>query len=147
MSTPQQLNDTTIKTTSKLIWLGIQASVPLFVVAILMLDKVMRFDPIMPEFKNIFIGLCVLGIPVPFFVFNLFKRKQLEIRNNIQSGMGNESKDLLRYMSLLIIGMSLCNLTAALGLILYIISGDAELAVFFITLSLLLGFLFKPSLK
>ena len=147
MSTHQQLNDTTVKNSSKVIWFGIQASVPMFIAAILILEYMVQFEPIMPEFKNIFIGLTAVTIPTPFFLLNLFKRKQLELRDNIQLGMENTTKELQRYLFLLVIGLSLCNLSAAFGLVLYVITGLVELSIFFICVSLLLGFLYKPSLK
>ena len=147
MSTQQQLNDTTVKMTSKVIWFGTQASVPIFIAAIIALEHIVKFQPITPDLKNIFIGLCVVSTPIPFVILNMFKRNQRQINDNIQLGMENASKDLQRYLSLLVIGLSLCNLTAVFGLILYIISGEVELSIFFICISFLLGFLYKPALK
>ena len=147
MITHQSLNNITLKSMSKVIWFGIQASVPVFIVILVLMDQVIKFEPVVPALKPILIGLCIISIPAPFVILNRFKRKQLEISNNIQLGMSSDTKNLQRYLSLLIIGLSLCNLTAAFGLILYIISGEIELSIFFIIVSLLLGFLYKPALK
>ena len=147
MSTHQPFNDTIVKTTSKVIWFGIQSSVPIFIAAILALKFIANFEPIMPDLKNIFMGICVFTIPLPFFLLNQFRRKQREINGNIQLGMDNAPKDLQRYMSLLIIGLSLCNLSAAFGLVLFVISGAMEPAIFFTCISFLLGFLYKPTLN
>ncbi len=147
MSARPDLNDTTVKTTSKVVWFAIQSSAPLFIIAILLFEYIAELQPVLVELRNVFIGLCVVSLPTPFIILNLFKQKQREVSNNIQLGMDNDAKLLQSYMSLLIIGLSLCNLSAVLGLILYITTGEIELSIFFIIVSLLLGFLYKPSLS
>ena len=147
MSLHQQLNDTTVKTNSKILWLGMQANAPIIMAIVLFINKLLQLEPISPDLKNILIGLCVISIPMPLFILNYFKRKQREIRDNMQLGMDNSPKDLQRYFSLLVIGMSICSLPAMFGLILFILAKELPVAIFFICVSFFLGFLFKPVLK
>ena len=65
----------------------------------------------------------------------------------MQLGIDNTPSDLQTYITYLVIGMSLCNLPAMLGLVLYILVIDLNTSLFFIAASFLLGFLYKPDLK
>ena len=147
MNKPQRLNDTHIRNNSKILWFGMLASSPMFVVAVFYMDKLHLQEPIIPDFKNILIGICLLSIPLSLILLGRFKRHQYKIRDNIQLGIDNTPTDLQSYITYIIIGMSLCNLPAMLGLVLYFLVIDLYLSLFFIIVSFFLGFLYKPELK
>ena len=147
MNKPQQLNDTHIRNNSKMLWYGLLASSPMFLVAVFYMDKLQLQEPILPDLKNILIGICILSIPLSLLLLGRFKRHQHKIRDNIQLGIDNTPADLQTYITNMIIGMSLCNLPAMLGLVLYILVVDLYLSLFFIVVSFFLGFLYKPDLK
>lgn len=147
MNQPQQLNDTLVKTNSKVLWFGLLASSPMFIVVVIYMDKLLQQEPILPDLKNILIGICLLSIPVPLALLGKFKRHQHMIRDNVRLGIENTTADLQRYITYLIIGMSLCNLPVMFGLVLYFLVGDLNLSLFFIGISFFLGFLYKPDLK
>ena len=147
MNAPNQINNTTVKTSSKVLWYGMQASIPMLIILIYVMDNFVQLDPIMPHLVNIFIGLCVISIATPFILLGFFKRVQHKVTDNIQLGMDNEPADLHRYITFLVIGMSLCSLPAMFGLILYILADSLNYALFFIGVSFVLGFLYKPDLK
>ena len=146
MNDRKQLDDTVIKTSSTMLWIGMQASMPMFVVAIFYMGKIL-LEPVLPELKNVIIGICILSIPVPFILLNRFKRSQRKIRDNLRLGIDNLPADLQRYITYLITGMSLCGLPGILGLIYYIFVNDVTLSLVFIGIAFSLGFLFKPDLK
>ncbi len=147
MNQAKQLNDTNIKTNTKVFWIAMQSSVPMLLVLVYFMNKLSLLDPVLPELRNIFIGLCVINIAAPFTFLAYFRRVQNKVRDNLRLGMDNEPAELQRYFSFLLVGMSLCNLSSMFGLILYIISGDYFYSLFFIAVSFLLGFLYKPELK
>lgn len=147
MNKPQQLNDTHIRNNSKMLWFGLLASSPMFLVAVFYMDKLHLHEPMLPDLKNILIGICVLSIPLSLLLLGRFKRHQHKIRDNMQLGIDNTPTDLQTYITYIVIGMSLCNLPAILGLVLYILVIDLYLSLFFIIVSFFLGFLYKPELK
>ncbi len=147
MNERNQLNDANVKTNSKVLWFGMQSSVLIFIILVFFMEKVYPLEPILPDLRNIFIGLCVISITTPFLFLGYFKRVQNKIRDNLQLGMGNALSELHRYVTFLLIGMSLCNLSAMFGLLLYIIAGELKYSLFFIGISFLLGFLYKPELR
>jgi hypothetical protein len=147
MNKPQPLNDTHIKSNSKVLWFGMLASAPMFIVAVYYMDKLQLQEPIMPDIKNILTGICALSIPLSLILLGRFKRHQFKIRDNLQLGIDNTPTDLQTYITYMIIGMSLCNLPAILGLVLYLMVSDLYLSLFFIGISFFLGFLYKPELK
>jgi hypothetical protein len=147
MNKSKQLNDTNIKTNSKILWFGMQSSTPMLIVLVFFMDKVSPLEPVLPSLRNTFIVLCVISISAPFMFLGYFKRIQNKVINNLQSGMDNAPPELHRYIMFLLLGMSLCNLSALFGLILYIIAGNLKYSLFFISISFLLGFLYKPELS
>tara|TARA_R110002072_G_scaffold3803_3_gene27135 strand:+ start:4785 stop:5228 length:444 start_codon:yes stop_codon:yes gene_type:complete len=147
MNKPQQLNVAHIINISKILWFGMLASSPMFLIAIFYMDKLRLLEPALPELKNILSGICVLSIPLALILLGRFKRHQHKIRDNIQLGIDNTPTDLQSYITYIVIGMSLCNLPAMLGLVLYILVTDLYLSLFFIVVSFFLGFLYKPELK
>ena len=147
MNKPQQLNDTHIRNNSKILWFGMLASSPMFLVAVFYMDKLQLQEPILSDLKNILLGICILSIPLSLLLLGRFKRHQHKIRDNMQLGIDNTPTDLQTYITYIVIGMSLCNLPAILGLVLYILVIDLYLSLFFIVTSFFLGFLYKPDLK
>ena len=147
MNKPQQLNDKHIKNNSKILWFGMLASSPMLLVAVFYMDKLQLQEPILPDLKNILIGICVLTIPLSLLLLGRFKRHQHKVRDNMQLEIDNTTTDLQTYITYLIISMSLCNLPAILGLVLYFLVGDLYLSLFFIVVSFFLGFLYRPDLK
>lgn len=147
MNQPKQFNDTNIKAQSKIVWMAMQSSVPILLVIVYFMNKLSLLEPVLPDLKNIFIGLCVISIASPFTILGFFKRLQNKIRDNLQLAIDNEPAELQRYFSFLLIGMALCNLSSMLGFVLYVIAGDYFYSLFFITISFFLGFLYKPELK
>lgn len=147
MNKPQPLNDTHIKNNSKILWFGMLASPPMFIVAVYYMDKLQILEPIMPDIKNILTGICALSIPLSLILLGRFKRHQLKIRDNLQLGIDNTPTDLQTYITYMVIGMSLCNLPAILGMVHYMLVGDLYLSLFFIIVSFFLGLLYKPDLK
>ncbi len=147
MNKPQPLNDTHIRNNSKILWFGLLASSPMFLVTVFYMDKLQLQEPILPDLKNILIGICVLSIPLSLILLGKFKRHQLKIRDNMQLGIDNAPSDLQKYITYIVVGMSLCNLPAMLGLVLYILAIDLYLSLFFIVISFFLGFLYKPDLR
>lgn len=147
MNERKQLNDTNIKTNSKIVWFGMQSSALMFIVLVFFMDKASLLEPILPDLRNTFIGLCVISITTPFMFLGYFKRVQNKIRDNLQLDMDNMPSELHRYVTFLVLGMSLCSLSAMSGILLYITAGDLKYSLFFIGVSFLLGFLYKPELK
>ena len=147
MNQPVQLNDTNIQTNTKMFWSAMQASAPMFLVVVYLMHSQSIMDPILPDLRNIFIGLCIISIVAPFIFLGHFKRLQNKIRDNVKIGIDNEPAELQRYFSFLVIGMALCELPAMFGLVLYITVGDLFYSLFFIGLSFFLGFLYKPELS
>ncbi|GEM_PF-2031413 len=147
MNKPQQLNDTHIRNNSKILWFGMLASSPMFLIVVFYMDKLQLQEAILPDLKNILIGICILSIPLSLVLLGRFKRHQNKIRDNILLGIDNTAIDLQTYITYIVIGMSLCNLPAILGLVLYILIRDLYISLFFIVISFFLGFLYKPELK
>lgn len=147
MNKPQQLNVAHIINISKILWFGMLASSPMFLIAIFYMDKLQLLEPVFPDLKNILTGICVLSIALSLIPLGRFKRHQHKIRDNIQLDIDNTPSDLQSYITYIVIGMSLCNLPAMLGLVLYILVTDLYLSLFFIVVSFFLGFLYKPELK
>tara|TARA_R110002111_G_scaffold260133_4_gene330938 strand:- start:2512 stop:2955 length:444 start_codon:yes stop_codon:yes gene_type:complete len=147
MNKPQQLNIAHIINTSKILWFGMLASSPMFLIAIFYMDKLQLLEPVLPELKNILTGICILSIPLSLILLGRFKRHQHKVRDNIHLDIDNTPTDLQSYITYIVIGMSLCNLPAMLGLVLYILVTDLYLSLFFIVVSFFLGFLYKPELK
>ena len=147
MNKPQQLNVAHIINISKILWFGMLASSPMFLIAIFYMDKLQLLEPVLPELKNILTGICILSIPLSLILLGRFKRHQHKVRDNIQLDIDNTPTDLQSYITYIVIGMSLCNLPAMLGLVLYILVTDLYLSLFFIVVSFFLGFLYKPELK
>jgi len=147
MNQANQLNEKNLKTTCKIFWSAMQASSPIFLVLVYFMNKISLLEPIVPEFKNILIGLCIVCVSAPFIFLGHFKRAQNKVMDNIKIGIDNETSDLQRYFSFLVIGMALCNSSAMFGLVLYITTGDYFYSLFFIAVSFLLGFMYKPELQ
>ncbi len=146
MNQVNQLNDTTIKANSKVLWFGMQASPPMLMAFIYFINKYSQIEPILPELKNIFIGICLISIASPFILLGYFKRLQHKVSDNMRMGMDNSPTELQRYIAFLVIGMALCNFTAMFGFVLYMMAGEIKYALFFISVSFFLGFLYKPEL-
>ena len=146
MNEPMQINDTNIKTNSKIVWMGIQASAPMLLIVVVGMDKLSLLEPILPDLRNVFLIICGLSIAAPFLFLGHFKRIQNKIRDNLQLGIENESTELQRYFTFLVIGMCLCDLSAMFGMMLYITVGDYFFSLIFIAVSFFLGFLYKPEL-
>ncbi|MBL1142573.1 MAG: hypothetical protein HND53_11120 [Proteobacteria bacterium] len=147
MNQPKQFNDTNIKRQSKIVWMTMQSSAPILIAIVYFMNKLSLLEAIMPDIRNIFIGLCVISIALPFTLLGFFKRLQNKIHDNLKLGMDNEPAELQRYFTFLLIGMALCELSSMLGLVLYIVAGDYFYSLFFITVSFFLGFLYKPDLE
>jgi len=147
MDQPQQLNDTHIRNNSKVLWIGMLASSLMLLIPVFYMDKLQLQEPILPDLKNILIGVCVLSLPLSLVFLSKFKRLQSKIRDNMELGIDNTPSDLQKYITYIVVGMSLCNLPAMLGLVLYILVIDLYLSLFFIVVSFFLGFLYKPDLK
>lgn len=141
-----QLNDENIKKVSKTIWFAIQVSPPMLIVFVYFMNMLELMPPVVPEIKSIFVIICFLSIGAPFLLLGHFKKRQNKIRDNIQLGIDNEISDLQRYYTFLVIGLSLCNASAMFGFVLFILAGDVNYSYFFIAVSFLLGFLYKPEL-
>ena len=146
MNRQVQLNDENIKKVSKTIWFAIQASPPMLIGFVYLMNMLNVMPPVMPEMKSIFVIICFLSIGAPFILLGHFKKRQNKISDNIQLGIDNEKADLQGYYTFLVIGLSLCNASAMFGFVLFILSGDVAYSYFFIAVSFLLGFLFKPEL-
>jgi hypothetical protein len=147
MNQVSQLSDENIKKISKTIWFTIQASPPMLIVFVYFSNMLGLIPPVMPEIKSIFVIICFLSIGAPFVLLGHFKKLQNTVRDNIQLGIDNEPSDLQRYYTFLVIGMALCNTSAMFGFVLFVLSGDVIYSYFFIAVSFLLGFLYKPELK
>jgi hypothetical protein len=147
MNQPTQLNDTTVKTNSKILWFGMQSSALMLFGFVYFMNKYSLLEPILPDLKNIFIGLCLFSIATPFILLGHFKRIQNKVSDNMRLGMENSPTDLQRYITFLIIGMAICDSSAMFGFILFIMTGEINYALIFICVSFFLGFLFKPDLK
>ena len=143
MNEAKPFDDTTIK----ILWHAMQASTLMLIPIIYVLNHFIQLEPIMPDLKNIFIGICIISAAAPFTIHSFFKREQLIIRENIQTGIENTPEKLKRYFIFLLIGMSLCNLPGMFGFVLYIIAGDLKFALIFIGVSFFLGYLYKPELN
>ena len=141
-----QLNDSNIKTNSKLVWFGLQASTPFLAMVIVIMNSVLLMEPIMPDIKHILIGISVLTIPVAFMLTNRFRSSEREIINNKHAGIENTVGVLQTYIQYLVFGMSLAQLPAMLGIVLYLIAGEVPFSMFFIFVSFTIGFFYKPSL-
>ena len=89
MNKPQQLNDTHIRNNSKILWFGMLASSPMFLIVVFYMDKLQLQEAILPDLKNILIGICILSIPLSLVLLGRFKRHQNKIRDNIQLGIDN----------------------------------------------------------
>lgn len=146
MNQANPLNDNTLKSNSKMIWLGLQASTPFLAMVILVMDSVAQMEPIVPNIKNILIAISVLTIPAAFFLTTRFRNSENEIKNNIHAGVDNPPETLQTYIQFLVFGMSLVELPAILGIVLYITTGEVLFSMFFIFVSFALGFFYKPSL-
>lgn len=147
MNQQKQLNDTNVRKNTKVFWMAMQSSAPMLLVLVYFMNKLSLLDPVLPELRNIFISLCVISIAAPFPFLGYFKRVQNKIRDNLKLSIDNEPVDIQRYFSFLVVGLSLCNASSMLGVVLYIIAGDYFYSLFFITISFFLGFLYKPELK
>ena len=147
MNQPAQLNDENIKTVSKTIWFTIQASPPMLIIFVYFSNILGLIPPIMPEIKSIFVIICFLSIGAPFILLGNFKKLQNKVRDNIQLGIDNETPDLQKYYTFLVIGMALCDASAMFGFVLFVLTGDVAYSYFFIAVSFLLGFLYKPELR
>jgi hypothetical protein len=147
MNQVKQLNDTTVKTNSKVLWYGIQASPPMMMAFVYFMNKFSQLEPILPDLKNVFISLCLFSIVTPFILLGYFKRLQNTVRDNMRLGMDNSPTELHRYIAFLVIGMALCDMSAVFGFVLYMMTGEMNYALFFISISFLLGFLYKPELN
>lgn len=135
MNGAEPFNDTTIK----ILWKAMQVSTLMLIPVIYILNYFVPLEPIMPDLKNVFIGICIISAATPLAIRNFFKREQVKIRENIQSGVENPPEKLRRYFISLLVGMS--------GFILYIIAGDLKFALIFIGISFFPGYLFKPELN
>lgn len=147
MNQPAQLTDVNIKKASNTIWFAMQASPLMLIVFVYFSNMLNLIPPFMPEMKSIFIIICFLNIGTPFILLGHFKKLQNKIRDNRQLDINNEPSDLQRYYTFLVIGLALCGASAMFGFVLFILSGDVTYSYFFIAVSFLLGFLFKPELK
>ena len=147
MNQVTQLTDENIKKVSNTIWFAIQASPPMLIVFVYFSNMLDLIPPVMPELKSIFVIVCFLSIGAPFILLGHFKKLQNRIRDNIQLGIDNETSDLQRYYTFLVIGLALCDACAMFGFVLFVLSGDVTYSYFFIAVSFLLGFLFKPELR
>lgn len=147
MNQPAQLTDVNIKKASNTIWFAMQASPLMLIVFVYFSNMLNLMPPLMLEMKSIFIIICFLSIGTPFILLGHFKKSQNKIRDNRQLDINNELSDLQRYYTFLVIGLALCDASAMFGFVLFILSGDVTYSYFFIAVSFLLGFLFKPELK
>lgn len=143
MNEVKQFDDSTVK----VLWYTMQSGILLFIPLIYILNNYVHIGPIMPNLKNILIGLCLISAAAPFSLLGYFKRTQRKIRDNIKLGMEVAPEELQRYFMFLLIGMSLCHLSGMFGLVLYIVASDLKYALIFIIISFFLGFLYKPELK
>ena len=143
MNEEKSFNDATIM----MFWYTMQGGILMLIPFIYILNHYVHIGPIMPNLNNVFIGICFISIAAPFSLLGYFKRMQLKIRGDIQSGQEPAPEELQRLFIFLLIGMSLCHLSGMLGLVLYIIASNLKYTLFFIGVSFLLGFLYKPSLK
>lgn len=146
MTQQVQLNDENIKRVSKTIWFAMLASPPMLILFVYFSNKLGLIPPVMPEMKSLFVIISLLSIGAPFIFLGHFKKRQNNIRDNIQLGIDNEVSALQGYYTFLVIGLSLSNASAMFGFVLFILSGDVTYSYFFIAVSFLLGFLFKPEL-
>lgn len=73
MNKPQQLNDTHIRNNSKILWFGMLASSPMFLIVVFYMDKLQLQEAILPDLKNILIGICILSIPLSLVLLGRFK--------------------------------------------------------------------------
>jgi len=133
--------------TLKVFWYAMQCGILMLIPFIYVLNHFIHLEPIMPDLRNIFVGVCIISIAAPFTLLGYFKRLQLKIRDNIQSGMEITQAELQRYFMILLIGMSLCDIPSMFGLVLYVIAGDLTYSLIFIGVSFFLGLLYKPDLK
>ncbi len=147
MNQVKHLTDENIENMSKTIWFAMQASPPMFIVFVYFSKKLNLILAVMPEIKSIFIIICFLSIGAPFILLGYFKKLQNKVRDNIQLGVDNAPSELQHYYTFLVIGLALCDACAIFGFVLFIFSGDITYSYFFIAVSFLLGFLFKPELK
>lgn len=147
MNEPRQFNDTNIKRQCKIIWSAMQSSAPMFLVTVYILETLSILDPILPDLRNILLGLAALSVAAPFLLLGHFKRQQNTVRDNLKLGIDNEASQLQRYFTFMLIGISLCNLSSMFGIVLYIVAGDYFYSLFFIAVSFFLGFLYKPDLS
>lgn len=147
MNQVNHLTDESIENISKTIWFAIQASPAMLIIFVYFSNMFELMPAVMPEMKSIFIIICFLSIGAPFILLGHFKKLQNKVRDNIQLGTGNEPPELHRYYTFLVIGLALCDASAMFGFVLFILSGDVTYSYFFIAVSFLLGFLFKPELK
>ncbi len=145
-SNNNKVDDSTIKATSTMIWFAMQSSAPMLAACLYIMENYVKIDPILPELKTIFICISILTIPLVFVLTNRFRQSEREISGNLHAGIENEKKLLQRYITYLVIGLSLCGLPAMFGLVLYIISGEILISVIFIALSFIFGFFYKPAL-
>lgn len=147
MSMPNNnnLDNSTIVTSSKVIWSSMQASTLILAPCIYFMDKFLQFDPIAPDLKIVFLLICAASIPLAFTLNSKFRLKEREITANLYSGAESPRPLLQSYIKFLIIGLALCNFPAMFGLVLYLISGDVNLSMSFVAVGFGLGFLYKPA--
>ena len=146
MQQAHQLDDNTVKNSSKFLWLGLQGSTLFLAGCLFILNNVVKLEPIVPEFKNIMIGLCLISIPATFFLIGRMRQSERDIRENIHSGIENSHAVLQRYITWLVIGMALAELPAIFALAMYMLTGEMMISLFFIFVSFIIGFFYKPAL-
>ncbi len=147
MNQVKHLTDENIENISKTIWFVMQASPPMLIVFVYFSNMLDLIPAVMPEIKSIFIIICFLSIGAPFILLGYFKKLQNKVGDNMQLGIDNAPSELQHYYTFLVIGLALCDACAIFGFVLFIFSGDITYSYFFIAVSFLLGFLFKPELK
>jgi hypothetical protein len=147
MDNQNQLNDISVKSSSSVLWLGMIASDPMFIVMIYLMNNFVQLEPVLPELKTIFISLGFISIAIPFFFLGNFKRLQNKVRDNIRLGMDNSPTELQRYITFLVIGMALCSMPAMFGFVLYLMAGEIKFALILIGAAFCLGLMYKPELN
>lgn len=146
-SNNNNLDENNIRTSSKMLWFGMQASPLMLAGCILLMENIIKQEAIMPELKTILMSVCILGIPLGFILSSRFRRIEQEIQDNFYATIENPKSLLQRYITFLVFGMMLCEIPAMFGLVLYIMTGEVYLSLFFIVCSFALGFLYKPELQ
>jgi hypothetical protein len=146
MNNQIQLDNNSVKSSSKTLWLGMIASDLMFIVFIFLMHKFAQLEPFMPDLKSAFIAIGFVSIAAPFLTLGHFKKLQNKVRDNIRLDIDSEPAELQRYISFLVIGMALCSLPSMFGFLLYLMAGELNYALILICAAFFLGFMYKPEI-